>query len=202
MLELREVFAGYRDTGEILREISMQVEAGQTAAIYGLNGSGKSTLLRVCAGLLSPTRGTVKNTLGRPGYLQQNPRLQLLASTVREELALSLRRLHTPESLDGAIEEWLQRCSISGLSRRVPRELSGGQQQRVALSAILCRKPRFLLLDEPDAFLDGRSSGEFRDFVSEHCSDCAILWTHSRRSSAPRATRFFELRDGRLHASH
>jgi ABC-type Mn2+/Zn2+ transport system ATPase subunit len=57
MLELTEVTAGYRSSGEILRDVSLRLEPRQTLAVYGLNGSGKSTLLKVCAGLLTPKQG-------------------------------------------------------------------------------------------------------------------------------------------------
>jgi energy-coupling factor transporter ATP-binding protein EcfA2 len=106
----------------ILRGVSLRVAAGERVALMGRNGAGKSTLLRHAAGLMAPTRGSVRSN-GRVALLLQNPTDYLVHETVAQEASPSA----------------LQTVGLSGseFAGRHPRDLSGGEKQRLALAIVL-----------------------------------------------------------------
>ncbi|RPH94101.1 ABC transporter ATP-binding protein [candidate division KSB1 bacterium] len=203
MAELRvnDVTFGYPGASPLLRRISFHITTGETVALVGENACGKTTLLRIMAGLLSPTEGQV--TLdGRPGHefssrvalLFQNPDHQMIAATVEEEIALGMElRGVDPKRMRQVVDAFLVRFQLKDLKHRSPETLSGGQKQRVALAAVMALKPEFLLLDEPDSFLDGPSRREFRDAVDIVRSETGILWVSPDPRKMPAAHRFLFL---------
>lgn len=148
---------------------ALSIAPGERVLIAGPTGSGKSTLLHLCCGLLSSERiagdavlSGIPLSEARPaaigmhcGVVFQTPADQILAPTVREEIALGLRVLGLDEAeIERRITEVLTLTGMLKLAQQPPSLLSGGEQQRVALAAALARKPRWLLLDEPFAQLD------------------------------------------------
>ncbi|MCL4304701.1 energy-coupling factor ABC transporter ATP-binding protein [bacterium] len=200
VLSLRDVSAGYNATGDTLKACSLDVALGQRIAIIGENGSGKSTLLRVAAGLLKPTAGTATyHGTRNPAFLLQNPRQQLICSTVREEIEFTLRMQgNSSEAVKLTTESLLKSFFLNEIAESSPQSLSGGQQQRVALAALLTRESELLLLDEPEAFLDGVSRREFRQFFAAHVRSSAVLWSCCRESEVPPGFEVRILRDGAL----
>jgi len=199
ILVLEDVSAAYPNSPEILSGISLALERGEQIAIVGRNGEGKTTLLKVAAGLLAPMRGTVRHfTSSNPAILFQNPLQQLICSTVREEIEYTLRlNGHDDASLSRVTHDRLQQFDLEHVSEQHPLKLSGGQQQKVALAALLCREPELLLLDEPDAYLDGASRREFRRFFSANVR-AATIWIVCRESELPEGMQAFRLADGVL----
>lgn len=199
ILVLEDVSAAYPNSPEILRGISLTLERGEQIAIVGRNGEGKTTLLKVAAGLLAPTRGKVRHYIrSNPAILLQNPRQQLICSTVREEIEYTLRlNGHDDESISRVAHDRLHQFDLEHVSDQHPLKLSGGQQQKVALSALLCREPELLLLDEPDAYLDGASRREFRRFFSANVR-AATIWIVCRESELPEGMQAFRLAEGVL----
>ncbi len=200
VLSLQDVSAGYNAGANTLQACSLDVARGQRIAVVGDNGSGKSTLLRVAAGLLKPTTGaaTYYGTKN-PAFLLQNPRQQLICSTVREEIEFSLRMQgNSSKAVKSTTESLLLSFSLREIAESGPQSLSGGQQQRVALAALLTREPELLLLDEPEAFLDGVSRREFRQFFATHVRSSAVLWTCCRESEVPPGFEVRFLRSGTL----
>lgn len=200
LLRLHNISACFSDGAEILRDLNLEVGASERIAIVGGNGSGKSTMLRIAAGLMKPISGNVEyNGKSQPAFLFQNPRQQLVCASVREEIRYSLQLqglgfttadLHANELMAG--------FGLSLLEHNSPAELSGGQQQKVALAALLTRMPDLLLLDEPEAFLDGRSRNEFREFFNRNVTNSAVMWTCCRLSEVPEGFNTFALIDGSL----
>lgn len=147
-----------------LKDISLQVRAGEFLALIGENGGGKSTLLKNICGLLRPQKGKIvlhgKNIsktrvdelAGTVGYLSQNPNDYLFHDTVYQEVAfgLSVRGIKSGDLL----EKTLQKLALAHVKDANPRDLSGGERQRVALASVLVLKPQLLLLDEPTRGLD------------------------------------------------
>ena len=139
---------------QVLRDVSLDLHAGELVALVGENGSGKSTLARVLAGLKRPTSGTVTLAgVKRPrpgldiGLLMQDPVDQLLTDEVDAEVALgplSWRRFD-----QAAHEELLAVSDLTDLRSRPPLSLSAGQQQRTVLAAALALRPPVVILDEP-----------------------------------------------------
>ncbi|HEY3296282.1 MAG TPA: ABC transporter ATP-binding protein [bacterium] len=204
-LAAEQVTFGY-DGAPLLRDISLTLRQGELTVCLGGNGSGKTTLLRLMSGLLTPAGGHVvvrgmENALPRQqtGMLFQNPDHQMLAGNVEEEIALGLELRGTPPAqIRETVEALLSRFQITSLRHHPPQALSGGQKQRVALAAIMAAKPRFLLLDEPDSFLDAPSRRELMSAVDEVRAECGILWMTPSPKRMPAADRHCLLRTGML----
>jgi energy-coupling factor transport system ATP-binding protein len=161
----------YRYPG-IEEDVSFELEPGELCLLAGLSGHGKSTLLRAACGLVPhfhggrfagavtlaglDTRMHGPAALGAvAGALFQDPETQLVTSSVRAELALSLEsRGHGAGAVARGVEEVALALGIDALLDRSVHELSGGEQQRVALAAALAGRPPVVLLDEPTSQLD------------------------------------------------
>ncbi len=140
-----------------LSGVNLDVPAGQAILLTGANGAGKSTLAGVVSGLVQPTTGQVlldgeplRN--GRDGAVLgfQHSRLQLLRSTVREDI-------RDAAGIDDAEADEAMRLlglDPARFGHRKVDELSGGEQRRVVLAGLLACRPRVLVLDEPLAGLD------------------------------------------------
>jgi iron complex transport system ATP-binding protein len=177
-VSLASANAGHRAAGrELLRDISLSVEPGTVHALLGPNGAGKTTLLRVLAGELKPHTGTV--TLdGRPlaresaqalarrrAVMTQNDSLRF-AFTAAEVAALGRLPFAPAAAGDEAriVAAALAATGVASLADRSYLRLSGGERTRVRLARVLAQvweqfedrrvEPRYLLLDEPAAWLD------------------------------------------------
>jgi putative ABC transport system ATP-binding protein len=149
-----------------LRDVSLEVPAGQFVAVMGATGSGKSTLLHCAAGLDLPTSGSVRlaghdltgmresrrTRLRRDhaGFVFQSYNL-LSELTVRQNVALPVR-LGGPRRR--TVDEVLDQVGLAGFGKRPVGELSGGQRQRVAIARALVTAPAVVFADEPTGALD------------------------------------------------
>lgn len=160
--------------------IDLDVHAGQVLAITGPNGAGKSTLGLTLAGLLPPAGGALtasarladgadaspirwasKDLLTRIGMVFQEPEHQLLAKTVRDELAVGPRALGmTEEEIAVRSDELLARLRLDHLAAANPYTLSGGEKRRLTVAAAIATRPRVLVLDEPTFGQDARTWAE------------------------------------------
>jgi putative ABC transport system ATP-binding protein len=143
------------DDVTVVSDATLELHAGELAAIVGRSGSGKSTLLMLLGGWLAPDAGSLQapTVWAELAYVPQ--RFGLVPElTVRENVALPARLGRT----DGAAAEWLERLDLSPLVDRYPNEISIGQQQRVAVARALCIRPNVLLVDEPTSHQDGASA--------------------------------------------
>ncbi len=165
VIDVTGLTVGYGDE-PVLRELSLQLRAGEIVALRGRNGAGKTTLLKTLVGLLKPTQGRItvlgEDIRGRSvadicrnvAYLPQWPDALLFADSVIEELWVTLRNHHLDDRPPVAPPELLARLGIADKAASYPRDLSVGERQRVALGAVLVTRPAVLLLDEPTRGLD------------------------------------------------
>jgi putative ABC transport system ATP-binding protein len=152
----------------VLKNISFEVEQGQTFSIVGPSGSGKTTLLGLCAGLDRPDAGQVElcgfdlQTLNEDeraalrnkevGFIFQN--FQLLPTlTALENVSVPLELQGDKEALKKSME-LLEKVGLGDRVHHYPSQLSGGEQQRVALARAFANTPSILFADEPTGNLD------------------------------------------------
>jgi len=186
LLELDSAWYDYAPDIPALAGVSLTVATGERVVILGANVCGKTTLLKLLAGLLFPQRGRYR-AFGREitepllsrdsfgvffrkevGVLFQNVDAQLFNPTVEDEIAFGPLQLNDPPGdVQRTVRESLDRFGLGGLAGRPPFALSGGEKKKVALAAMLAVDPRVLLLDEPTAGLDPRSSRILVDLILE-----------------------------------
>jgi len=188
LIELKNATYYYEDK-KVLDDISLSIKRKEKVTLLGCNGSGKSTLLRVLSALYFAKRGEYlldgvkitkksvdKNIRKKIGILFQNPESMIFNPTVRDEIAFSLKEFDF-EEVDRRVEDIAKRFGIENLLDKNPLFLSGGEKQKVMLSSILVYEPEVLLLDEPTASMDPKTSGWFIDMVLE-LDKSVLIATH------------------------
>jgi len=198
----------------ILRDITLEVNAGEAVAIVGASGSGKSTLLGLLAGLDTPTSGKVHLdgtdifTLDEDsraalrgkilGFVFQSFQL-LPALTALENVMLPLE-LSGVSFAESTAHKLLQRVGLEQRLRHYPKQLSGGEQQRVAIARAFATDPKLLLADEPTGNLDSATGKQIIELMFElnrELGTTLVLVTHDEHLSQ-RCSRQIRLVDGML----
>jgi NitT/TauT family transport system ATP-binding protein len=142
-----------------VRDVSVQVAAGEFVAVVGPTGCGKSTLLNMAAGLLEPSSGSV-SVHGQPlsginrraGYMFQAESL-MPWRTAEQNVQAGLEFRGVPDATARA-RDWLRRVGLGGFGDRYPHQLSGGMRKRASLAQTLALDPDIILMDEPFSALD------------------------------------------------
>jgi cobalt/nickel transport system ATP-binding protein len=169
----------YPDGTELRYEgLPFTADRGERIVLLGPNGSGKTTLLFHLLGLLKPSHGIVR-VFGvdpathfdlireRIGVVLQEPDQQIIAPTVRDDIAFSPRNYGLPEEeIDQRIHEVAAQFEIEQLMDKVPHYLSGGEKTKVALAGALVMRPSLLVLDEPFEGLDTVAKSELAALLS------------------------------------
>jgi ABC-type polar amino acid transport system ATPase subunit len=204
-----------------LRDVSLDVAAGEVAVLIGPSGCGKSTLLRCINGLETFDAGSIEvGSFTVPARVHPRRDAELLRS-LRRKVGMVFQALHLFPHLDvlGNLVEApvrvlgedravaaeralsaLDRVGLRGLERRAPRDLSGGQQQRVAIARALMMRPDALLFDEPTSALDPRAAADVLGVVTELAQDghTMVLVTHGLGFARRAATKVHVLSAGSL----
>lgn len=188
----------------MLRDVSVELEAGRFYVLRGENGAGKSTLVRIVAGLSRPTSGDVQifgqkssEQLAQIGYMAHAPLVYDELSGI-ENLRF-FAQLYGIESQD-PLEEAMKRVGLNPkLSRRVG-QYSQGMRQRLSLARAIFHSPRLLLLDEPFSNVDPESAGQIAQLLAAmRVSGATILLiTHQIGLLADIADEFLFLSAGQL----
>ncbi len=177
LLDLQSVTKAYRlETRQFLavKEISLQIKAGEFVCLLGPSGCGKSTLLRIIAGLNAVTSGVVSYH-GQP-LKGVNPYTTIVFQTfalypwltVQEnvEIALKARGVAPAERVERALK-LIDIVGLDGFESAYPRELSGGMRQKVGFARAMAVEPELLCLDEPFSALDVLSAEALRGELME-----------------------------------
>ncbi|PSQ75670.1 MAG: ABC transporter ATP-binding protein [Bacteroidetes bacterium QH_7_62_13] len=202
---------------EVLQDLSLTIDRGESVVLMGRSGAGKSTLLNLVSGIDLPTSGQIvvdgtdltglsetERTLFRRtniGFVFQSFNL-ISTLTVIENVLLPLELAGA--SLEGARQQAQEVLAHVGLGDRFdsfPDRLSGGEQQRVAVARALAHDPLFVLADEPTGNLDyetGQQVLALLDDLVRETGTTLLVATHDREA-LDRADRVLHLRGGVLH---
>lgn len=201
MISIRELSLHYGKSNKqlepALKNINLDIAAGESVAIMGQSGSGKSTLLAVLGGMLRPSSGRYEfmgqsvtdMSMGeladfrgaKIGFVFQNffllPHLTILENLLvpMEHVAVAKRvKMERAQSL-------LARVGIAHLSERFPAEVSGGQAQRAAIARALMRNPAVILADEPTGSLDQENADSILALLKSlsESGTTVVVVTHS-----------------------
>lgn len=196
---------------EVLKDVSLGVEAGTFVALLGSSGCGKTTLLRAISGFTTPSAGRIylagKDITAAPPERRNTAMVfQSYAlwphMTVFQNMAYGLKlRRRQRDEIVAKIDGLLSLLHLDGLAERNVTQLSGGQRQRVALGRALAVDPAVLLLDEPLSNLDARIRVELRGeirAVQSRLGITAIHVTHDREEAMVLADRIVVLSEGRI----
>ncbi|QVL48173.1 MAG: phosphonate ABC transporter ATP-binding protein [Thiocapsa sp.] len=194
MLRLHSLTKRYRTGDLALSEISLEIPAGQVVGLIGPSGAGKSTLIRCVNRLVEPTSGRIwlgdleLTRLGRRGLRHARRRMGMIFQeyalverlTVMENLLSgrlgylsfwsSLIRRFPPADIENAFR-LLDRVGLMEHADKRADALSGGQRQRVGIARALAQEPEILLVDEPTASLDPKTSRQIMRLLREVCAE-------------------------------
>jgi heme exporter protein A len=201
-LSLRELRRDYNDR-PVLRDVSLELAAGETLSVIGPNGAGKSTLLRILATLLRPTSGKLEmlgaelpraawKVRGRIGYLGPEPLLYRELS-VRENLEFNAD-LQGVEGSSTRIDDLLERAGLAHRETELVRNLSAGMLQRAAICRTLVHDPPVLLLDEPRSHLDLGAAAIVDELLGATPDRTRVIVSHEIESAIATADQVLALR--------
>ena len=213
ILQVQDLRYAYDEARTALNGVSMDIARGERIAVMGANGAGKSTFFLHLNGVLRPDSGTIR-CHGRPvtkrnlmdlrrcvGIVFQNADDQIIASTVRQEVAFGPMNLKLPkEEVINRTEEALCYLNLSNYRDRPPHYLSGGEKKRVSIADILAMHPEVIIFDEPTASLDPRSAEQLEQVLHRLSAEgkTLLLSTHDVDFAYRWAERAVVFHEGRI----
>ncbi|MHA3079936.1 lipoprotein-releasing ABC transporter ATP-binding protein LolD [Serratia sp. S1B] len=213
--QIRKTFTDGKTDVDVLKGLSLQVEAGQCISIVGASGSGKSTLLHVLGGLDRPSSGEVFLDGQRFDTLSETTRGELrnlhlgfvyqfhhllpeFSALENVAMPLMLRKGSQFSEVKKKAEYLLERVGLSHRLTHKPGELSGGERQRVALARALVTNPKVMLADEPTGNLDRQTAMtifELLNDLKKEFNMAMLIVTHDEQL-AQTADKIMHMQDG------
>ena len=217
VVDLRQLSFSYdmQDSSlDVLIDVDLQLQQGETVAILGPSGSGKTSLLLLLAGLEQPSSGSILLDNKDLASLDSDA----LADLRRDSLGIVFQSFHLVPSLTalGNVKlpleiaerenahqtamEMLERVGLAERAGHYPTQLSGGEQQRVAIARALVHQPRLLLADEPTGNLDAKTGERIIELLfglNRESGSTMILVTHDEAIAA-QCQRVFRLKQSKL----
>ncbi len=224
MLTIESLSKSYRSGDKALTEVNITIPKGQVVALIGPSGAGKSTLIRCVNRLVEPTQGTIsladtqitklnssqlRSARRRMGMIFQDyaliDRLSVMENVLSGYLGYTgfwrsfLRRY--PQDVIAEAFRLLERVGLEAFIDKRADELSGGQRQRVGIARALLQNPQILLVDEPTASLDPKTSRQIMRLIKELCAErqlSAIINIHDVSLAQQFADRIIGLKSGQV----
>ncbi len=211
---LTKIYKSVENSLTVLDHVSFQIDQGESMSIIGPSGSGKTTLLGLCAGLDTPSSGTISlmgfklNAMDEDdrafirnqyvGFVFQN--FQLLSTlTALENVAVPLE-LRGEKNVIPKAKELLDRVGLGDRIQHYPSQLSGGEQQRVAMARAFMTNPKILFADEPTGNLDEENANHIQELLfglNKEQGTTLVLVTHNLEL-AQKTQRILRMRGGKL----
>ena len=177
------------------KDVNIKIHEGDFMALVGPSGSGKTTILNLIAGLILPTKGSLKHgteditsmsleerTKHRLDYMgfvfQDYQLLPILTAWENIEFPLQLRGFSKNE-IKERVDWALAQVGLEKLGNRFPKQLSGGQQQRVSIARAIAGRPQLILADEPTANLDSKTAQEIIELFLKLNKDFKLTFIFS-----------------------
>ena len=215
MMQVKNLSFRYKGGGEVLKEVSFDLEPGKFLAILGNNGVGKSTLLKCLNHILRPDSGQVildganllakstREVARRVAFVSQSvPNTQM---TVHDVVMLGRRpymKWGFTEADHQIVHDAMHRLDVEDMRGRFLNQLSGGEKQMGMLARALAQQPKVLLLDEPTSALDIQNQYQVLKIVREIChkdNRIAVVVIHDLNLALRFCDRFLLLKDGEVY---
>ena len=202
---------------QVLNNINLEVQPGETMAIIGGSGSGKSTLLKLMIGLIHPTSGKIlidgqdiaamnddelDEVRLKMGMVFQYSAL-FDSMSVGENVAFGLRERmdYSEERIQAIVKEKLELVGLPGIEDFMPGELSGGRKKRVSLARAIAVNPDIIFYDEPSSGLDPIMSGKIDELIIEtqrKLKVTSLVVTHDMVSACTISDRIAMIYEGEM----
>ena len=213
ILSIRHLSKSYRSR-EVVSDVSLMVESGETVGLLGPNGAGKTTSFYMIAGLVKSNAGSIHIDELEINQLSVDKRSRLGLSYLPQEASI-FRKLTVEENIKAILETHmsankqtlkqrldllLEEFQISHLKKNLGATLSGGERRRVEIARAIATKPRFLLLDEPFAGIDPISISDIQRLINELCDHGigVLITDHNVRETLGICDRAYIVNNGKI----
>ena len=216
MITAENICKSYDGT-QILRNISFEINKGESVSIIGISGIGKSVLLKSLIGLIKIDNGKIfidNQLISKLPFAE----LQKIRSnigmvfqfgalfdsmSVEENISLALEKILklSPGDVKDRVEESLSEVGMSGNEKKMPSELSGGMKKRVGIARAIAIRPRYMFYDEPTTGLDPIMTDSINRLISDFHSNhdvTSVIVTHEMKVVRDVSERVIMLHEGRV----